>query len=116
MRQLAGFLILVTALVMPAVADFNAGLKAYESGDYATALKEWQPLAGKGDANAQYNIGLLYAKGQGLKQDYAEAAKWYRKAADQGVPGAQYNLGLMYSNGQGVPQDTQEAMKWYLKA
>lgn len=103
-------------LSVPGWSDFSAGLKAYEAGDYATALKEWQPLAERGDANTQYNLGLLYARGQGMKPDYAEAAKWYRKAAEQGVAAAQYNLGVMYSNGQGVPQDAAEALKWFLKA
>ncbi len=97
-------------------ADFQAGLTAYGKGDFATALKEWQPLADKGVAQAQYNLGLLYAKGQGVPQDFAQAANWYRKAADQGFVQAEFNLGLMYGEGQGVPKDSSEAMKWFLKA
>lgn len=113
MRKVA--LLLVLAL-LPVRADFKTGLKAYEQGDFATALKEWLPLAEKGDAHAQYNVALIYARGQGVPQDYKQAAEWYRKAAEQGVAAAQYNLGVMYSNGQGVPQDPQEARKWFLKA
>ena len=52
-----------------------------------------RPLADQGDATAQYDLGLMYAKGQGVPQDYAEAVKWFRKAADQGDASAQYNLG-----------------------
>ncbi|MGB6290648.1 MAG: tetratricopeptide repeat-containing serine protease family protein, partial [Desulfobulbales bacterium] len=70
----------------------------------------------QGRANAQYNLGLLYKKGQGVKQDYQEAAKWYRKAAEQGDANAQYNLGFMYENGQGVIQDRKKAAKWYRMA
>ena len=40
--------------------DFNKGLAAYNSGDYATALKEWKPLAEQGDASAQYQMGYIY--------------------------------------------------------
>ena len=58
---------------------------------------------------AQYNLGIMYAKGQGVPQDYAEAVKWYRLAADQGIPTAQNNLGFMYAKGEGVPQDYSEA-------
>jgi hypothetical protein len=65
---------------------------------------------------AQFNLGLMYDKGQGVPQDYAEAAKWYRKAAEQGNAEAQYNLGMMYYAGQGVPQDHAVAAKWYRKA
>jgi TPR repeat protein len=110
--------LIVCALVaaVPAAADFQAGLRAYEQKDFAAALKEWQPLAEKGDSSAQYNLGLLYAKGEGVPQDLAKAAAWYEKAAVQGVAAAQYNLGLMYANGQGVPRDLQKAAQWYQKA
>jgi TPR repeat protein len=97
-------------------ADYEAGLKAYNSGDFATALKEWQPLADQGEPHLQYNVGLIYARGQGVPQDFAKAADYYRKAADQGVVEAEYNLGVLYSNGQGVKQDDAEAGKWFLKA
>ncbi len=96
--------------------DFNAGVAAYKLGAYATALREWRPLAEQGNAKAQYNLGLMYRKGQGVPQDDAEAVGWWRKAAEQGNAGAQNNLGVMYRNGHGVPQDDAEAVGWYRKA
>lgn len=72
--------------------------------------------ADQGVANAQFNLGFMYKRGQGVKQDSQEAAKWYRKAADQGLEVAQYNLGLMYDKGHGVKQDFKEAAKWDKKA
>jgi len=87
-------------------ADFQAGLDAYNQGDYATALKEWQPLAKQGDAFAQSNLGQLYQYGLGGPQDYAQARDWYRLAAEQGYAPAQFNLGFLYDKGLGVPQDT----------
>ena len=51
-------------------ADFSAGVKAYERGDYATALRIMRELADQGDADAQTNLGLMYDKGQGVTQDY----------------------------------------------
>ncbi|HEY1339816.1 MAG TPA: metallophosphoesterase [Bryobacteraceae bacterium] len=116
MKKLALFLLWVSAAALLAAADFKTGLDAYNRGDFATALAEWQPIAERGDPNAQYNLGLLYARGQGVPQDYAKAAEWYGKAADGGVPAAEYNLGLMYANGQGVKQDSAEAAKWFQKA
>src|SRR5512142_791899 len=88
-------------------ADFQTGLDAYHRGDFAAALKEWQPIAEAGDPHAQYNLGLLYARGQGVAQNYQQAVSWYRKAAEQGVAAAQYNLGVIYANGQGVAADPQ---------
>ena len=81
-----------------------------------TALREWRPLAEQGNANAQFFLGVMYDKGQGVRQDLREAARWFRKAAEQGHAEAQFNLGAMYDNGQGVPQDDAEAVKWFRKA
>ena len=39
--------------------DFQKGLEAAQSGDFATALKEWKPLSEQGDADAQYNLALI---------------------------------------------------------
>ena len=72
--------------------------------------------ANKGDAEAQYMVGLLYATGQGVSQDYKQAVAWYRKAADQGYASAQFNLGQRYYEGQGVTQDYSQAASWYRKA
>ena len=96
--------------------DFQAGVAAYMIGDYATALREFEPLVKQGNAEAQYLLGSMYEIGQGVQQDDAEAVKWYRKAADRGDADAQVNLGSMYVRGSGVPQDDSEAVKWFRKA
>jgi hypothetical protein len=70
-------------------------------------------LADQGDAEAQFNLGVMYRFGRSVPEDDAEAVKWYRLAADQGAASAQYNLGLMYVYGRGVPEDDAEAVKWY---
>jgi TPR repeat protein len=95
---------------------FEDATAAHGSQDYATAMRLFRPLADQGSAAAQYNLGIMYDRGQGVPQDYAEAVEWYRKAADQGHARAQYNLGFMYNDGQGVPQDYAEAVEWYRKA
>ena len=103
-------------VVAPALSQFDQGYAADSRGDYATALRFWRPLADQGNAGAQYNLGNMYDKGQGVPQDYAAAVSWYRKAADQGDADAQFNLALKYENGQGVPQDYAAAVSWYRKA
>ena len=107
-------LVLAASLASAAVAGpYEDGDVAYFKGDYATALKLYRPLADQGHVLAQYNLGVMYANGQGVPQDYAQAVSWYRKAADQGLADAQYNLALKYSNGQGVPQDYTQAHMWW---
>jgi len=93
--------------------DFNKGLEAYKAGDYATALKEWKPLAEQGNAYAQANLGLMYNNGKGVLKDSIEAVKWYRLSAEQGNVGAQSNLGIMYNFGDGVLKDNSMAHMWY---
>ena len=120
MKRLLTTLVILTGLVGSTGAvwaqDFNNGLKAAQSGDFATALKEWKPLAEQGRADAQNNLGWMYERGVGVTQDYAEAVKWYRKAAEQGHAGAQFFLGEKYRLGDGVTEDYAEALKWYRKA
>ncbi len=94
-------------------ADAAKGQEAYNSGDYETALTEWQPLAEEGHADGQFGMGLLYANGFGVPLDDDQALKWYRLAADQGHARAQCNLAVMYANGWGVPPSDEEAFKWY---
>ena len=62
-------------------------------------------LSEQGNAEAQFNLGLIYYLGDGIPRDYKEAVKWYTKAAEQGNADAQYNLGVMYYIGEGITQD-----------
>ena len=76
--------ILLSLLATPAWAGLAEGVAAYKRGDYATALREFRPLAEQGIADAQNTLGVMYFHGHGVPQDYAEAAKWYRKAVKRG--------------------------------
>jgi len=97
---------------MPTWTILGGGYQSYLKGDYEAAYEEWLPLAKLGDAEAQYNIGVMYDEGAGRPQDLASAADWYRKAAEQGFMDAQTNLGMMYYHGQGVARDLDSATKW----
>jgi TPR repeat protein len=72
--------------------------------------------ADKGDAEAQLQLGFLYADGTGVAPDPAKAFKWHRKAAEQGLAQAQYQLGLDYANGDGVKANRTEAVHWFRAA
>ena len=81
-----------------------------------SGFRETLQLAERGNVQAQFNLGMMYENGQGVRQDDAEALRWYRKAAEQGYAKAQYNLGLMYANGHGVHQDFNLSKEWFGKA
>ncbi len=109
--------LLAGALTSPALAAPLDDAKAADSrGDFATALRLYEPLANEGDSDAEFSLGRLYYNGKGVPHSNAEAAKWFGKAADQGQAAAQLYLGIMYAGGLGVPQDYAEAVMWYRKA
>lgn len=112
MRSLSCFVALFTVAAILAAADFNTGLTAYNKGDYTTAAREWRPLAEKGVAAAQFNLGLMYYDGHGVPLDFVQAAEWFTKAAEQDYGKAQYDLGAMYGVGKGVKRDYVQAYKW----
>jgi len=91
--------------------DYRAD-KAYIHRDYRKTVEELRDLAERGEARAQYDLGLLYDKGQGIPQSDKQAFHWYQMAAEQDDDRAQYNLGLMYANGQGAQQDNVGAYYW----
>lgn len=107
-------LLLGAALTGSAVwADTTAGMDAFKHKDYQRAFREWKQAADGGQAEAQFDIGVLYSQGLGVKRDLTEAARWYRLAADNGNLAAQFALGQMYSLGWGVPRDEQDALRWF---
>jgi uncharacterized protein len=57
---------------------------SYRAGNYTDAFKEWTEAAQQGDVDAQYNLGCLYVRGEGVPQNGAWAIDWLQRAADQG--------------------------------
>lgn len=115
------FLLLVVLLITFAQTEVFAdgladGSTAAQKGDFQTAFKLWKPLADQGNAEAQFNLGVMYENGKGVTKDDMKAVKWYRMAAEQGDASAQINLGFMYEKGKGVAEDDIEAVKWYRMA
>jgi TPR repeat protein len=78
-RIVAGALLI--PLAMPAWTDFQDGLEAAQRGDFETAFREWQPLSEQGNAEAQFSLGFMYRRGDGVPQDYVQAHMWWRSSA-----------------------------------
>lgn len=84
-------------------ADVDAGLKAFEAGDYAAARRQLLPL--KDDPRAAFVLGVMSEQGLGAPADNARAAEFYDLAVRGGHVSAAVNLGVMYDEGRGVPRD-----------
>jgi uncharacterized protein len=96
-----------------AAGPLEKATRAVDNGDYATELRLLRELADQGDADAQYNLGVMHFVGQGMAKDDVEAAKLFREAAEQRNADAQNDLGAMYGEGQGVPRDLIRAYTWF---
>ena len=75
-RSLAATIAALAVGSAAAAADFEAGVRAYEMGDYERAMQEWLPLAEAGDPGAQSNVAVLYVRGLGVDPDFGRAFHW----------------------------------------
>jgi TPR repeat protein len=92
--------------------DFRRGLSAFNTGDFAAALRLWRPLAERDDPRAEAGIGFMYHRGLGVPVDDHEAAVWLRRAAEHGQAEGQLMLGILFYYGRGVPQSFVSAYAW----
>ena len=90
----------------------DEALTAYQNGDYATALAAWQPLADAGDAQAQFNLAIMYHNGQGTEPDAAKALAYCTLAADNDIPPAQHYLGYLLMDEEISTPDPEKAARY----
>ncbi len=109
---LAALTALMSSATPVVAGDWEDAEAANKAGDYKKEFRLLKGLAEQGDADAQFNLGIMYTNGEGVPKDYAKAAYWFLKAAEQGDAKAQSNLGVMYEKGGGVPKDYVQAYAW----
>ena len=85
LRGAATVVFLVIFFALPALADYEAGRKAWDAGRRSEALAQWRAAANEGDAKAMVALGQLYLQGVGVLQDFVEAHMWFNLAASRGV-------------------------------
>jgi hypothetical protein len=108
---------LACSVAAPALAQgpgpFDVAMAHYKLGDFTGARAELEKLAKAGEAQAQYNLGVMARDGQGGPKSDADGFAWFLKAAEQGHTSAAFNVGAMYDNGVGVAENRVEAARWY---
>jgi TPR repeat protein len=107
--------LLIAASASAQTAATLAGMNAYNSGDFATAYRLLSAEADAGDAEAQVNLGYLYARGQGVATDQMQAFLLYARSAEQGNSEGMNAVGYKYQFGTGV-KDIAKAIDWYCRA
>lgn len=98
------------------ISSTDPAQQAYDNGDYKKAHDLWLAEANKGDAEAQFNIAVMYSRGEGVAKDNKKAIDWYTRSAEQGHAPAQFNLGAAYMDGDIVKTNEALAASWWLKA
>ena len=109
---LASFLGVLLGLQPAAAGTLEIGIKAYSHGDHRRAFAVLKPLAQRGNAVAQFNVGLMYDEGKGVPQSFSHAFKWYARAAENGLIEAQYTVGYFHRWGRGMKQNVVKAHMW----
>ena len=110
-------LVIAFGLAAPVRAGVETGLAAYEMGDYATAIAELSSPAKQGDGRAQYQLGLIYAKGQGVKKDRLTALMWFTCSAAQETgamsrEAAEWRDRIASGPGAGALSNVQNLAQW----
>ncbi len=107
---------LLLSLTAIQASELEDGFQAFTAGNYEQALRFWLPIAEKDNADAQYNLGILYQKGLGVEKNPKAAFIWYKRASANGHTDAMYNLGIMYNKGRVIYRSPKDATKWWKKS
>lgn len=91
---------------------FDQGQEAYRDGYFELAFRVFLIEAARGNVEARYRIGLMYANGEGVPRDDEDAVLSFRQAAEKGHARAQAHLGTMYFEGEGVTEDFVTGYAW----
>ena len=105
---------LAITLLVVGVASASPS-SASEPDDPASRARQYPEKCNAGDADACFNLGQVYANGEGVAQDKAKAAQLFRKACDAGSSSGCNNLGFAYDSGAGVAQDKVKAAELFKK-
>jgi tetratricopeptide (TPR) repeat protein len=112
--RLSALMILVSlSWSSQALASGAEARRALNAGRSLLALELARPAAERGDSTAMLTLGMLYFRGEGVRQDYAAALKWWRAAAALGDIRAQNSIGILFRDGLGVERNYDEAIKWF---
>jgi TPR repeat protein len=96
--------------------DLPTANDAFERGEYVTALELYETLAAQGEAEAQFQLGLMYEQGLGTDVDGQMAQRYYEQAAEQQSPQALDALGMLHLKGEGVIQNFKESLRLFQQA
>lgn len=93
----------VATFACPAVADYQAGIEAFNRADFAQVERAWTTAALQGDTRAQLQLGVMLLHGKRIKQDSVRAQILLRDASSRGNAEASYALYVAASANRRTP-------------
>lgn len=100
---------------LPVVPDEEGG-DGKAGKDYESAAAWFSRAVSAGHKYAQYSLGGLYYRGQGVTQNYSQAFNLYQRSAEQGNPYASYEMAKMYRDGIGVAANAEHSERCFEQA
>jgi localization factor PodJL len=98
------------------VAQYELALVRLSSGMPDEGVLLLRRAANQGLAMAQYRLGKLFERGEGVPPDLNQARQWTERAAAAGNRKAMHDLGVFYARGEGVELDEATAFRWFRQA
>lgn len=115
-HRFLGLLILVSISLINARVTWTAPIEknelTYVQVDISAEFKRNRQLAEKGEAWAQFDLGMMYYMGRGAAPNYKVAMHWFKLAADQGYKKAYYYVGAIYLSDLSGERRTEEGVRW----
>lgn len=105
-------LLLFLSPLSVSAGEYEDAVSALTDGEYRQAYRGFKRLAQREHVKAQFQVGMLYLFGQGVKLDTEQGIHWLERAANNGSYAAANELAQIYLAGRGVAPNEAEAIKW----
>ena len=96
--------------------ELESGIAAFETKNFAHAIKLLSPIADEGNADAMYRMAIMLQNGLGCVADENKAFRYMGDAATKGLPLAQHAYGFMFFEGECTEKDIVQSIEWFTKA
>jgi len=96
--------------------ELESGIAAFETKNFAHAIKLLSPIAEEGNSEAMYRMAIMLQNGLGCIADEAKAFRYMESAAKNKYPLAQHALGFMYFEGECTEKDIDKSIEWFTKS
>ena len=96
--------------------ELESGIAAFETKNFAHAIKLLSPIAEEGNADAMYRMAIMLQNGLGCVADENKAFRYMGDAATKGLPLAQHAYGFMFFEGECTEKDIDQSIEWFTKA